>query len=213
MEDLTGRRFGRLFVTANGPDCRCICDCGATVKLRRGQLLSGKTKSCGCLRRDMAAVKQKSHGMSASPEYSAWQNAKNRCERPADIRYPLYGGRGIKMKFRTFAEFFAEVGPRPDGMTLDRIDPDGDYAPGNVRWASVKDQARNRRSIRMVEVDGVEYCLAELAEKCGQPLRRVYDRMRSGWGPIVALACPPGQERINEADAIAILHWAIEARR
>lgn len=106
------------------------------------------------------------------------------------MRFAAYGGRGIEMRFRTFEAFLAEVGPRPDCMTLDRIDPNGHYEAGNVRWADSKTQARNRRSNRLIEINGERKCLAEWAEIYGQPASLVRGRILQGWTPFDALTKP-----------------------
>jgi hypothetical protein len=95
------------------------------------------------------------HGMSCGPkrsaEVEAYYGAKQRCNNPHDAKYEDYGGRGIQFLFTSFEDFYTELGPRPDGMSLDRIDNSGPYAPGNVRWATAKQQANNRRLPRVVE--------------------------------------------------------------
>ena len=151
VNDLAGQRYGRLLVLSYAgtgkdghPSWRCRCDCGSERVVSRSNLKSGNTQSCGCLRRQQCRERS-THGMEGTPEYDSYINAKQRCENPHDTSFANYGGRGIRFEFKSFEEFFAELGPRPKGLTLDRIHNDGNYRPGNVRWATRSQQARNQR--------------------------------------------------------------------
>lgn len=153
-KDLTGQRFGRLqalwpaWKTKRGFMWACQCDDGNIVYIAVAQLLSEHTKSCGCLHLEcLARNAQRGHGQSRSPEYAIYKAAKQRCVNPNDAAYPDYGGRGIKFLFANFEEFVAQLGPRPSPeLTLDRINNDGNYEAGNIRWATRLDQTRNRRT-------------------------------------------------------------------
>lgn len=163
MTSMLGQSFGRLTVIASAPNALgsaylrwlCSCSCG-NEKIVPGYVLrSGGSRSCGCLAREssrstikLAQASCKTHGLSASPEYNSYLNAQSRCENKGNAGYLNYGGRGIEFRFRSFEEFIAEVGPRPapkKSYSLDRIDNDGHYEPGNVRWATRKEQNANRR--------------------------------------------------------------------
>lgn len=146
--DITGQRFGRL--TAQWPVGKsikalywlCLCDCGSLHIVRGTGIRYGADHlSCGCLH---SAIKT-THGMYGTPEYAAYSSAKWRCTNPQNHAWKDYGGRGIQFLFDNFEHFLAEVGPRPKGRTLDRIDNDGHYAPGNVRWATRSQQQMNQR--------------------------------------------------------------------
>jgi hypothetical protein len=166
--DLTGQRFGRLTVVrqAEGRDRRggllwhCVCDCGGKKVAAAYNLRRGHVWSCGCLYRACA-------GESLSPEASTFYRAKGRCLNPDDPAFHHYGGRGIEFRFESFAQFLAELGPRPLGMSLDRIDNDGHYEPGNVRWANWREQANNRRRNRRITAFGETRTLSEWARFTG----------------------------------------------
>jgi hypothetical protein len=154
--ELTGKRFGRLFIveraqySPSGWLWRCLCDCGTCCFVKTGLLTTRNTKSCGCLRREMVAAKNYRHGLlkrgKQSPEFYAYLNAKSRCEKPNNKYYSRYGGRGIKFRFANFDQFFSVLGRRPTpSHSVDRVNNDGHYEPGNVRWATRSQQQRNRR--------------------------------------------------------------------
>lgn len=161
MLDLAGCRFGSLLVlraTAERRErCvmwRCLCDCGARVLVRASTLRAGRTISCGCSRKPTAPLRNRRHGHTSggniSPEYRAWTEMKRRCLDRHRKEFKNYGGRGIAIHAAwasDFAAFFACVGPRPSSRhSIDRYpNNDGNYEPGNVRWATAKQQANNRR--------------------------------------------------------------------
>jgi hypothetical protein len=164
--DLTGRRFGRWtvvsFARTNGvhPRWNCACDCGTQREVDGSLLRRGNSTSCGCYRREMAAGLTLTHGHAShaapSGTYKTWCAMLARCRRQNHIVYDRYGGRGISVceRWHSFENFLADMGERPEGMTLDRVDVDGNYEPENCRWATATEQNRNR-STNVINAVGV----------------------------------------------------------
>lgn len=158
---MIGKRFGRLTVIREIEKARCghkrylcQCDCGNLSQPLGIGLRSGNTKSCGCLQREVAATSNTKHGNSTrsvrSTEHRIWTSMRKRCQNKNDESFPRYGGRGIRVceRWQKFEDFLADMGRRPPGTSLDRIDNNGNYEPKNCRWAPLTVQARNQRAKR-----------------------------------------------------------------
>ena len=157
-----GTKFGSWTVLGRGSSrgkhrlVAVVCACGTEKELQRSALLGGSSTSCGCQSSLRRSASMKKHGCApgsftkSTPEYNSWRAMRRRCLTPAAPGYEIYGGRGIKVcrEWDSFEQFLADMGRRPDGMTLERLDVDGDYTPKNCVWATSKDQAFNRRTTK-----------------------------------------------------------------
>jgi hypothetical protein len=173
--DLAGQRFGLLSVVERAGKrgsqalWRCKCDCGAECTKTLGNLRSGHTKSCGCLRSTVTTEAKTKHAMYGTPTYRSWSSMLTRCNTPSNHKYPDYGGRGITVHgpWHDFATFLADMGERPSGTTLGRQDNDGNYEPGNCSWETDKQQGRNKRNTKLFEFEGITATLPEHCERLG----------------------------------------------
>lgn len=199
VNDLTSQRFGSLLVIERrGSDKRgealwlCRCDCG-TEKVIRGHDLKGGTKSCGCSRRTSTNLYK--HGLSHTHLHGLWRNIKDRCYNKNNHHYSIYGGKGVKMceewknDFAKFYEWSYKNGYM-EGLTLDRIDFNGDYCPENCRWTTWTQQANNTsRNIR-VTINGETKTVAEWSRIYGVNYHSVHSRIFKGMDPLLAITTP-----------------------
>lgn len=182
-----GSVFGRLTVVGpaiapgkkNGRHYACICECGNSTVAYGGHLRSGTRVSCGCSMPDS----KRQHGMAKRREYSTWANMKDRCFNPNSAQYEDYGGRGITVCDRwasSFEAFFEDMGRKPHGMSIDRIDNNRGYEPGNCRWAAPVEQANNKRTTWMATIGGRTMPVSEWARQAGVSYSLLADRLRKG---------------------------------
>lgn len=207
--DLTGRRFGRWTVVrrAANPDggqarWECVCECGTRKVVKSIALRRGLSQSCGCLKRERLAERAR-HGHARTgkltPTYYSWAGMLARCENPDHVAFMRYGGRGIRVcaQWHDFEQFLADMGDKPRGTSLDRIDTDGDYTPANCRWASSRTQARNTSLNHRLTYQGETLCVAEWAERLGMHPASLNDRLQSGWSVERTLTTPTGTRNDN----------------
>jgi hypothetical protein len=192
-----GTKFGNITYLREAPlaggarRAIFLCECGVQFESRVDQIKSGKTMSCGCRKRAAAAALSYSHGHAArgnaSDMYNIYMCMLARCGNPSNPSYADYGGRGIAVCERwkeSFMHFLEDMGERPEGRTLDRYpDTDGNYEPGNCRWATNQEQALNRRSNVWLEHEGMRLTISQWAEKLGLNRYTLYKRHKKGWPP------------------------------
>ena len=189
--ELTGKRFGRWKVVSfSGRDKHgqsiwsCVCDCGNTKDVLAGNLIRGLSRSCGCLAIEMSRKANTIHGHKSrnriTKEYISWRSMNARCKNPRHDKYAFYGGRGIKVKYSSFKEFLDDVGPAPSANhTIDRIDNNKHYEPGNCRWATKIEQANNMRSNVHVSYKGKRMTIAQLSRYLGITYGKLHDMIRN----------------------------------
>lgn len=192
-----GDRFGKLVAVRLSERDKhgntmwvCLCDCGKEMITRQERLRGGRTKSCGCLRKERLRI----HGDSESPEYESWRNMRDRCLNPAHTQWKNYGGRGITICpewITDYETFLAYIGRRPTTKhSLDRIDNETGYQPNNVRWATRTEQALNKRTNRLVSAFGKTMSISEWAESSGISWTVLWRRLLSGMSLEDALSTP-----------------------
>lgn len=230
---LIGSRFGKLTVIGyDGKDkfgkhrWLCACDCqgpNSIKSVEQGKLFrkdSTPTRSCGCL-----VLK---HGASANshttPTYRTWASINERIKRPENPSYKYYGGKGIKIceqwdsrNSDGFSNFLADMGERPKGKTIGRIDSSGDYEPSNCRWETAREQGGNKKNNRVFAIEGIEMTLAEWSRQTGVPATTIAHRINSGWDAAAAITTPSReldqswmQSRLIEANGkrLSVKQWA-----
>lgn len=195
--NLIGQKFGRLLVIESIPAIAqksawlCRCDCGTEKVCTSASLKTGHTKSCGCLLDEKRSLNTRTHGMSNTREYRTWLAIANRCMNPNQDNFQDYGGRGISRceRWSTFENFYSDMGPCPEGFSIERIDRDGNYEPGNCIWADRITQARNTRRNRMLSHNGVTKCLKAWADDLGIDQASLRERL-DRWTLEEALTTP-----------------------
>lgn len=213
--DLTGQRFNRWVALSYEGDARwlCKCDCGTIKKVHRSHLKSGKSKSCGCLSREIASnsicMRNKTHGLYESNLrlYNIWHSIKQRCYYDKNINYRNYGGRGITLcdewlnNFKSFYDWAMKNGydkNAPRGKcTIDRIDVNGNYEPNNCRWVTQKQQSRNKRTNRFITCNGETKTIADWCEEKGLCHTTICDRLKAGYSEEQAILMDIGFYKNN----------------
>ena len=198
-DDLTNQKFGRLTALkydAGQKKWHCLCQCGRDLWVSPAHLKNGLTQSCGCYQKDRARETQLKHGKAHTKVFYAWSHMKDRCLNPNNKHYASYGGRNITIcdRWLDFNNFLTDMGEPvegPERISLDRIDNDGNYEPGNCRWANQKTQNNNKRNSKFYTHEGQTHTLPEWAEikgvSYGQLRQRIYQR---GWSFEEAITTP-----------------------
>lgn len=172
--DLTGKRFNRWTVlkythqNKHKKKCYdCLCECGKIGNVVGSNLVTGASKSCGCLSREKMVSSHTTHGKAYSREYKTWGGMMSRCNNPNVPHYERYGGRGIKVckRWHKFVNFFADMGERPKGKTLDRIDNNKSYCKSNCRWATQSEQCHNRHYDRRITIGNLSLTRKQVLEE------------------------------------------------
>ena len=183
---MTGQRFGRLTVVKpsllDPIKWVCQCDCGKTKEINTYSLRHGRTQSCGCLHAENCRARS-THGQSGTKIYRLWSMMLDRCNNPKSTFYSHYGERGIKVcsRWNVFENFYTDMGERPAGKSLDRIDNDKNYSPENCKWSTYREQNNNRRTNRMLTYQGKTQTLQQWSEELGLKYNTLQTRVQRGW--------------------------------
>ena len=221
FEDFTGKKIYKLTVikrtyeNLNRTDIsywhrisvwwECQCDCGNRSLVTSQNLRNGLTKSCGCMKREQIKdlhKKQRTHGQGRTKLYAIWNGMRRRC---FNIKNQRYGGRGIKVckewweSFELFRDWSLDNGYK-EGLTIDRINNDGNYEPGNCRWVTCKENLQNTSRNRNITIKGETYCLSEWARRAGIGVSAFWNRLKRGWTAEEALTVPTlkSHERLKD---------------
>jgi len=190
-KNLTGKIFGQLQTidySCSGKagvagKWKCLCSCGNYTHVTVSNLERGYTKSCGCLHKKLSSKRLTkrltTHGMVGTSTYKIWERIKARCNNPNAMGYKHYGGRGIKLckKWHKFENFLIDMKEKPKNLSIERINNSKGYSPENCKWATAKEQSRNKRTNHII--DGK--CLAEWAEILNIKYRTLYNKIYNGW--------------------------------
>ena len=197
--DLTGQRFGRWTVIGlaeyrvkSYAYWHCVCDCG-TLRAVRGKSLTGdETRSCGCYRIERIREVKIIHGKRRTATYNCWAKMLGRCLNQDNTGYYRYGGRGIIVceRWKTFINFYADMGDKPHGMTINRLNNEGNYEKNNCAWATPAEQANNRRTNHLLTSDGKTQTMAMWEKENGWRRHTLSKRILQGWTVERALTTP-----------------------
>lgn len=208
--DISGNRFGKLIVKEFVGRINkrslwlCVCDCGKVKTVESSNLKSGQTKSCGCIRKEISVglipPSNKKHGLSSHKLYAVHQTMIARCYNPNNHAYDRYGGRGIIVceRWHSFNNFYEDmVGSYKEGLTLERVNTNGNYEKSNCKWDTYKNQARNTRANRIVSYKEIIAPIAQICESLNKDAKIVYRRIRDGWSVTEAIETPIMASKIN----------------
>lgn len=209
QKDIKGRKFNRwtavkkVGVNKRGNSVwECVCECGNVRNIERSSLITGNSKSCGCYQKELLRETKiklnTTHGKSRTKAHTIWKSMKGRCYNPNNKKYPIYGGRGIKVCAKwlnSFEAFFEDMGEPPEDLTLDRIDVNGDYSPENCRWATLVEQANNRRDNVCYTYQGRTLTVAEWAREVGKAGSTIHSRLRRGWSFEKSITTPVRRQK------------------
>lgn len=199
LVDLTGLKFNRLTVIGRHPIKRrqawweCRCDCGTITKVGSFELKTGMIKSCGCFNRESESKHPDGHRMSKTKIYQVWEGIKQRCTNPKSYAWGKYGGRGIKLcnEWMDFDAFYRDMGSTyKTVLSIERIDNNGPYCKSNCKWATINEQAYNKRSTRYIQCGGIEMLAKDWAEVMGVTPHLIFSRLSSGWSEDRAIRQP-----------------------
>lgn len=206
-EDISNKRFGRLVAVelvaqddSWNDKYLCKCDCGNQTIVLKLSLKSGDTRSCGCLMREIFTK----HKACKDKTYIIWQGMKQRCFDKKSKNYSKYGGRGITMckEWREdYLIFLKDMGEVPEGKSIERIDNNGNYEPSNCKWATIKEQARNKRNSLIINYKGQSKHLLDWCEELNLSYNLIRDRLRKGWETDKAFETPKIWREIRKSSS------------
>lgn len=202
--NLVGQRFGRLVAIERfkGDDKKdytrwvCLCDCGNQKIIARASLRNGETQSCGCLQKEDVSRRQKTHGKSRTKEYYSWRNMLRRCYDVNSVGYENYGGRGISVcnDWHIFENFLADMGLKPEGYSIERIDNDGNYEKNNCKWATKQEQNSNTRQNRIITYNNKTQTLEAWARELNISSQTLSKRL-DAWNDVEKAFTTPVRKR------------------
>lgn len=206
FKDLSGQKFGMWTVLDRSEDFgdkqvkwNCKCECGCFGKVHAQNLTSGGSKGCGCARYADLANRSATHGQTRGrkvpPTYHSWAGMKARCNNPKNSYYKSYGGRGISVceRWLTYENFFKDMGEKPDGYSIDRIDVNGNYSPENCKWSSLSDQANNKTNNHVITYLNETKTLQEWSKTIGISHGSLLFRIYKAKWPIEKAMTTPGR--------------------
>lgn len=196
---MTGLKFFRLAVISKAGTIKgklawnCVCECGTNLVVLGESLRSGNSKSCGCLQKEAIRKTAKTHGLSRTLTHRIWCGVLTRCTNSNHHSYANYGARGINVceRWLKFENFLSDMGECPQGMSLDRINNNGNYEPSNCRWADSITQTRNQRDNKLITAFGKTLCLSAWSEQSGIKRETISRRLELGWDTEKAVSQQP----------------------